>query len=232
MKHPTVSQRVKRAQRSQAERPPARAQSAAEERANCISHGIGLVLAAASFPLLLGSSAQPDGEHWHTASIALFVLTMMLLYLSSAVFHGLPSGPRKRLFERLDRAAIYLFIAGSYTLFAASALHGTRAWLLLALVWALAALGVLITLARLVEHPLWSTGLYVAMGWGVLLAATPLIGHLPASGVQLLVAGGLAYTLGAVVYLLSARVPFAHLLWHLFVMAGSGLHLASAMVRA
>jgi hemolysin III len=155
---------------------------------------------------------------------------MMLLYLSSALFHGLPPGPAKRFFERLDHAAIYLFIAGSYTPFAASALHGSGGWLALALVWTLALLGALVALSSLVKHPFWSTSLYVAMGWLVLLAAVPWIAQVSAVGVRLLLAGGLVYTLGAAVFLLSARVRFAHLVWHLFVMAGSGLHVAAILV--
>ncbi len=232
MKHRVGTHSAKGERVQRAERPPPRPQSAAEERANSISHGVGFVLAAAFLPALLGSSARRGGDPLQTVALAVFALTMMLVYLSSALFHGLPSGPGKRHFERLDRAAIYLFIAGSYTPFAASTLDGTRAWMMLALVWAVAALGVLMTLARRVEHPVWSTALYVAMGWGVLLAAIPLIEHFSPASVWLLASGGLAYTLGAAVYLLSARVPFAHLLWHLFVMAGSALHCAAALARA
>ena len=165
----------------------------------------------------------------HTAAVATFALAMMLLYLSSALYHGLPPGRGKRLFERLDHAAIYLFIAGSYTPFAASALQGSRAWGMLLSVWAAAVLGALLTLTQRVTHPLCSTGLYIATGWLVLLAALPSIGQVSEMGVRLLLAGGLAYTLGAALFLLSPRVRFAHLLWHLFVMAGSGLHFAAAM---
>ena len=210
--------------------PPApRQQSAAEEIANSISHGIGFVLAAASLPILVQMSLVRVGHALHTIAVSVFALTMMLLYLSSALFHALPPGRAKRFFEKLDHAAIYLFIAGSYTPFAASALHDSRAWLMLALVWTAALLGVAVTLSNRITHPLWSTGLYVLMGWLVLLAALPWIERVSAAGVRLLLAGGLAYTLGAVLFLLSSRVRFAHLAWHLFVMAGSGLHFVATL---
>lgn len=231
MNHSVVSQSPEREPSQQRESVMPRPQSAAEERANSISHGIGFLLAAAALPVMMRSSLWHGGEPLQTIAVAVFALTMMLLYLSSALFHGLPPGRGKRFFEKLDHAAIYLFIAGTYTPFAAAALHDMRVWMTLALVWALAGLGVLITLARLVEHPLWSTALYVVMGWGVLLAALPLIRQVSPAGAQLLLAGGLAYTLGALCFLLSARVRFAHLLWHLCVMAGSGLHFAAAMAQ-
>lgn len=214
------------------DRPAHRPQSVGEEIANSVSHGIGFVLAIASLPILVHMSLERVGHALHTIAVIVFAATMMLLYLSSMLFHGLPPGRGKRLFGRLDHAAIYLFIAGSYSPFAASALHGSGAWIMLVMVWTLALLGVLVTLANLITHPLWSTGMYVAMGWLVLLAAIPWIERVPAVGATLLVAGGLAYTLGAALFLLSERLRFAHLVWHLFVMAGSGLHFAATLLHS
>jgi hemolysin III len=212
--------------------PQARQQSPAEEVANSVSHGIGFLLAVAALPILVHSSMEQASGALRTLSVAVFAATMMLLYLSSALFHGLPPGRSKLFFEKVDHAAIYLFIAGSYTPFAASALQGLHAWLMFALVWTLAVLGVVYSLSKRVERPLLSTGLYVAMGWMVLLAALPLIGQVSATGVTLLLAGGFAYTLGAALFLLSSRLRFAHLVWHLFVMAGSGLHFFATLSQA
>jgi hemolysin III len=209
--------------------PDRRPQSAAEEFANSVSHGIGFLLAAASLPILVQMSVVGAGRTLHIVSVSVFAVTMMLLYLASALFHGLPPGRGKRFFERLDHAAIYLFIAGSYSPFAASALHHNGDWLTLALVWTLALVGAVIALSNLITHPLWSTGLYVAMGWFVLVAAIPSIEHVSGAGVRLLVAGGLVYTLGAALFLLSVRLRYAHLAWHLFVMAGSALHVAATV---
>jgi hemolysin III len=183
-------------------------------------------------PVLVQREPIHVNDRWNALGAGVFALTMMLLYLSSALYHALPPGRGKRLFERLDHAAIYLFIAGTYSGFAASALQGSLAWIMLALVWLLALLAALVTLCRPIGNPLWAAGLYVVMGWLVLLAAMPWIGQVSPVGVRLLLAGGLSYTLGAVLYLESPRVRFAHFLWHLFVMAGSGLHFAAVLWHA
>lgn len=202
---------------------PHRPQSRPEEAANSASHAVAFVLAA----LLMWQAARMEGAALQVAGRWVFALTMMLLYLASTLFHGLPAGRGKRFFEKLDHAAIYLFIAGSYTAFAAPALQGAQAWALFALVWSAAAAGVWLSLSPRSLHPLASTAVYVAMGWLVLLAALPWIGQVSPTGVRLLVAGGVAYTAGAVLFLLSARLRYAHFAWHLFVMAGSGLHVAA-----
>jgi hemolysin III len=154
---------------------------------------------------------------------------MMLLYFASTLYHALPPGRAKRVFNTLDHSAIYLFIAGSYTPFALGALRGTWGWTLFGLVWGCAALGVLLKSLSRLRHPGWSTGLYVAMGWLVLIAAGPLVQHVAARGVALLVAGGLAYTAGAVVFLFDSRIRYAHFVWHLFVMGGSTCHFFAAL---
>ena len=207
---------------------PARQQTATEEIANSISHGTGFLVAAAALPALL--QLKPGADLWQQAALSAFALTMMLMFASSALFHGLPEGRAKALFERLDRAAIYLFIAGSYSAFAAPALQGSQAWIMLGLVWALACLGVLITCMGWVTQPLLSTGLYVVIGWLVLLSAMPWIAQISAPALNLLLAGGAAYTVGAVIFLLSSKLRFAHLAWHLLVMLGSGLHLAANLL--
>jgi len=215
--------------------PTSRAQSGLEERANCISHGIGFVLAVLALPVLVQSctsSARPEAVCWQqVVGACVFTLTMMLLYLSSTLFHGAPEGQRKQFFERMDRAAIYLFIAGSYTPFAAASLQGPGSWLMLALVWTMAAAGVLLTQSQKIKHPVWSTALYVAMGWLVLLAAIPWISRMSPRVLSLLVIGGLVYTVGALLFLLSGRIRFAHLGWHVAVMAGSGLHFSAVLLN-
>ncbi len=122
------------------------------------------------------------------------------------------------------RAAIFVFIAGSYTPFVLGVLRGGWGWSLFGVVWALAALGVAAKLLNRLRHPLASTALYVAMGWVAMIAVVPLVQRLPAAGLAWLVGGGLAYTAGAVVFLFDNRVRYAHLAWHLLVMAGSGCH--------
>jgi len=205
-----------------------RPQTFTEELANCLSHGLGFLLAVASLPILVGFAAE-RGSAASVVGACVFSVTMMLLYFASTMYHALPPGRAKRVFNKLDHSAIYLFIAGSYTPFALGALRGAWGWTLFGLVWGFAALGVLLKSFNLLRHPGWSTGLYVAMGWLVLIAAGPLVQHVAASGVALLVAGGLAYTAGAVVFLFDSRIRYAHFVWHLFVMGGSACHFFAAL---
>jgi hemolysin III len=205
-----------------------RAQTWGEELANSLSHGIGLLLAVASLPVLVQFAAQHGGAG-SVVGASLFSATMILLYLVSALYHALPRGRAKQWLNRLDHAAIYLFIAGSYMPYLLGVLRGAWGWTLLGIVWTAAAVGVAAKLSNRLRHPLWSTGLYVAMGWVALIAAVPLFERMPGAGLAWLVAGGLAYTLGAVVFLFDARVRYAHFVWHLFVMAGSACHFVAAL---
>ena len=206
----------------------ARDQSLGEEIANAISHGLGFLLAVASLPILSYQAAQ-QGSTRNVVAACVFSITMMLLYLVSTLYHAVPEGRAKLWLNRMDHAAIYLFIAGSYTPFALGVLHGGWGWMLLGLVWTIAAFGVTAKMFNRLRHPLWSTGLYVAMGWLVIIALGPLVGRMAPAGLVWLVAGGVAYTLGAVVFLLDSRIRYAHFVWHLFVLTGSGCHFAAAL---
>lgn len=199
-----------------------RPQTLGEEIANSISHGVALLAALAGVPFLLVSVS-----HLNAANIvgaAVFGATMILLYLTSTLYHALPMGRAKQVFMKLDHGAIYLFIAGSYTPFALGALGGPWGWTLFGLVWGMATVGIALKAFDRLSHPWLSTGLYLAMGWIVLIAAVPLVERVPTAGVALLVAGGLAYTVGVVFFLLDNKVRYAHAVWHAFVAAGTGLH--------
>jgi hemolysin III len=206
-----------------------REQTLGEEIANSISHGLGFLLAVAALPVLLHTCAAQGAAPRDVVAVGVFAATMMLLYLVSAVYHALPIGRVKALFNRFDHAAIYVFIAGSYTPFALGALRGGLGWTLFAVVWALAVVGVLAKLANRLSHPLGSTGLYIAMGWMGVFAAGPLLHHVARPGLALLMAGGAAYTLGAVVFLFDSRLRYAHFVWHLFVLGGSTCHFFAAL---
>ncbi len=200
-----------------------RDQTRGEEIANAISHGLGFVLAIASLPLLL-AFASPALTAINIVAICVFSVTMMLLYGVSTLYHALPAGPAKTWLNRCDHAAIYLFIAGSYTPFVLGVLRGGWGWSLFGVVWAMAVLGFMAKMLNRLKHPLWSTGLYVVMGWVAVVAAAPLVARMPGAGLALLVAGGLLYTAGAVVFIFDSRVRYAHFVWHLFVLGGSACH--------
>lgn len=199
-----------------------RPQSLGEEIANSVSHGVALLAAIVGMPWLIYSASN-----LHAANIAgavVFAATMVLLYFTSTLYHALPAGRAKRIFCKLDHGAIYVFIAGSYTPFALGALSGPWGWTLFGLVWTFAALGATLKAFDRLNHPWLSTGLYLAMGWLVLIAAVPLIERVPRMGVALLVAGGVVYSLGVIFYLLDSRWRYAHAVWHAFVVGGTACH--------
>ncbi len=205
-----------------------RNQTRGEEIANALSHGLALLLAVAALPILVLGAARSGGAA-NIVAASLFAGTMIVLYLVSTLYHALPIGRAKRWFNRLDHAAIYLFIAGSYMPFVFGVLRGAWGWTLFGLVWAAAAIGVTAKLLNRLKHPLWSTGLYVAMGWVALVAAAPLFERMSFTGLAWLVAGALLYTAGAVVFLYDSKVRYAHFVWHLFVMGGSACHFFAAL---
>lgn len=200
-----------------------RQQSLGEEIANSASHGVALLAAICAVPFLIASTSRLNV--FGMVGTIVFAATLVLLYLTSTLYHALPVGRAKRIFLKLDFASIYLFIAGSYTPFALGAL-GVSAWgkTLFSLIWLLAAIGVTLKAFNRLTHPWLSTGLYLGMGWLVLIAAVPLVERVPMPVVLLLLAGGIAYTIGVVFFVLDARIRYSHAVWHAFVATGSGCH--------
>jgi hemolysin III len=199
-----------------------RLQSRGEELANSVSHGVALLAAIGVVPLLISVARQRNVGSLIGAIV--FAVTMVLLYLTSTLYHALPAGRAKQIFLKLDHGAIYLFIAGSYTPFALGALAGSWGWTLFGLVWSLAAIGVTLKTFGRLSHPWLSTGLYLVMGWLVLIAAVPLMHKVPLPGIELLVAGGLAYTTGVIFFVLDSKLRYAHAIWHGFVATGTLCH--------
>jgi hemolysin III len=199
-----------------------RPQTLGEEIANAVSHGVALLAVLVGTPFLI-VGVWPRGAA-SLAGAAVFATTMVLLYFASTLYHALPAGRAKRVFQKLDHGAIYLFIAGSYTPFALGALGGPWGWTLFGITWALAALGVTLKAFDRLTHPWLSTGLYLAMGWVVLIAVGPLMERVAAPGIALLVAGGVAYTAGVAFFALDSRLRYGHAVWHGFVIAGTGFH--------
>ena len=208
-----------------------RAQTSGEELANAISHGLGFLLAVVSLPILVWYTAE-HGRILNLVAVVVFSITMMALYLVSTLYHAVPAGRVKQWLNRLDHAAIYVFIAGSYTPFLLGVLRGGWGWSLLGVVWGLATVGVAAKLLNRLINPIWSTGLYVALGWLFLVALGPLMQRMSNAGLAWLVAGGVAYTAGAVVFLFDTRLRFAHFIWHIFVLSGSTCHFFAVLWHA
>jgi hemolysin III len=200
-----------------------RVQSRGEELANSISHAIGLIAALVATPFLIKLAAQ-RGDSPFLVGVSIFAASMVLLYLSSTIYHALPAGRAKGVFRIIEHSAIYLLIAGTYTPFTLGILHGAWGWTLLGLIWGLAAAGVALKAFGKMSHPLFSTSLYLLMGWLIVIAVNPLYERLPATGLLWLVTGGLAYTLGVVFFAVDSRLRYGHFIWHLFVMAGTACH--------
>jgi hemolysin III len=193
-----------------------------DERANAITAWLGLALAAAGTCWLLPSSVL-RGDAWQWASALAFSCALVLMHLASSLYHSAVHAQRKARLKVLDHCAIYLLIAGTYTPFTLIALRGKPGWLLFAAVWSLAAAGVVFKLFSTGRFRLFSTLVYVAMGWLVLFAIRPVWQALDAWTLGWLFAGGIAYTLGTVFY--HRRSPsYSHAIWHLFVIAGGACH--------
>ena len=208
--------------------PVVRRQSTGEEIANSVTHGLGALLGIAALTTMVALAAV-FGDAWHVVSTAVFGATLVVLYSASALYHATPHRRAKRILRVLDHSAIFLLIAGSYTPFTLVTLRGALGWWMFGVVWALAALGVLIEATPLRRWRAPSMILYLGMGWTVLAALGPLLRRLPADGLILVVAGGVAYTAGLVFYA-AKRMPYAHAIWHVFVLGGSTCHVLAVVL--
>ncbi len=170
----------------------------------------------------------PAYDAWHIVGCAVFGATLVLLYTASTLYHGIHHRRAKRVLRRLDWAAIFLLIAGSYTPFTLVSLRGGWGWTLLALVWSLAILGIVLQVTIPARVRRLSVAIYLAMGWLALIAIEPLVHSLQSQGLVLLFLGGVAYTLGVVFYAWR-RLPYNHAVWHLFVLAGSACHFSCVL---
>ena len=188
-----------------------------EEIANSIAHGIGAALSVAGLvAIMVAALGRPA---WQIAACAIYGTSLVLLYVSSTIYHALANNRAKRVFKILDHSSIYLLIAGTYTPVTLIALRGLWGWTLFGVVWGVCVCGVVFKSLWIGRLKAASTVVYVLMGWCAVLAIRPLLAALPWAGFLWLLAGGLCYTAGVAFYVSSSR--FAHFIWHLFVMAGS-----------
>ena len=204
-----------------------RMQSAGEELANSISHGIGLCAALIGAPILL-LEARRSSPGFFLGTL-IFAVTLSMLYLGSTLYHAWPQTRGKSVLRTLDHSAIFLLIAGTYTPFTLGPLRGSWGSTMLALIWALAIFGVILKATRgASRHPKLGMTLYLGTGWLALIAVRPMMLAIPFAALFWLVAGGVAYTTG-VLFFVNQRLRYSHFIWHLFVLVGSSCHFLAVL---
>lgn len=208
-----------------------RTQSAGEELANSISHAMGLVGAMIGTPILL-LAAFRHANIFFLIGTVIFTATMLLVYFGSTLYHAWPQTPVKSFLQVMDHSAIFLLIAGTYTPFALGPLRGAGGLIMLGIVWTLALFGVVMKATRgALRHRKLAMTLYLGTGWLGVIFIRPLALAVPWSAVLWLVVGGIAYTAGTL-FFANERLRYAHLVWHLFVIAGTGCHFAAVLICA
>lgn len=194
-----------------------------EEFANAISHGLGMLAAIVATVFMLMKAAASNLSHQQIVGVAVYGISMIVLFLSSTLYHSAKNEVQKTILNRLDHCAIYLLIAGSYTPFLMITLHTTLADVLLVIIWLLAAAGIIFKIFYIDKFPRTSLATYLLMGWLSILAMYQLYQVAPIQLLYLLVAGGLSYSIGTIFYAIN-KIPYNHAIWHVFVLAGAALH--------
>jgi hemolysin III len=193
-----------------------------EDVANVATHGFGVLASLAGGSLLIVLAAL-SGSAWSIVGVSIFTASLVTLYSASTLYHASRNETTRRRLKVFDHCAIYLLIAGTYTPFLITSLRGGWGWSLFGVIWGLAVAGVVFKLYFTGRFPRLSTAIYIAMGWLVVIAAGPLARALGPGTLGWLLAGGITYTAGTLFYH-SKRVPYAHAIWHLFVLSGSICH--------
>ena len=201
--------------------------SLGEEIANSITHGIGVLLSIAALVILVVLGAL-HGNAWHVVSFSIFGSSLVILYMASTLYHSFPQPTVKKVFKVLDHSAIFILIAGTYTPFLLISLRGVIGWSMFGVIWGLAVGGILCKALIMKHFARVSLGIYVLMGWLSVLIIRELYVQIPLSGMILLFAGGICYTLGVPFYIWR-KLPYHHAVWHLFVLAGSITHFFAVM---
>ena len=194
-----------------------------EERANAITHGLGVVLGVIGLILLLIRAFDYQADMLTVASMTIYGSSIILLFLASTLYHSITTEKTKRLLKTLDHCAIYLLIAGSYTPFLLVGLRTPLAMGLMAVIWGIALVGIIMKIAFVYRFKRLSLFIYLAMGWLSLIVVYQLAMSIEMGGLVLLALGGVIYSLGVIFYV-AKRIPYNHAIWHLFVLAGCACH--------
>jgi len=196
--------------------------SEAEERLNVYSHGLGFVLSIIAFPFLILKATTYSG-FWKPISFIIYGLSMILLYAASTFYHAAKNPKKRRQLNIFDHAAIYVLIAGSYSPFCLVGLNSDLGWYMFIAVWVFALTGVILKLFFTGKYDKISTAMYLLMGWQVMFFIKPLMNALTSFELNFLIAGGVFYTIGAILYSIK-KLPYNHATFHVFVLLGSASH--------
>jgi hemolysin III len=197
-------------------------QSLKEEVANAITHGIGVGLAIAALVILVVFAARIS-DTWKVVSFSIYGATMIILFLSSTLYHSFPQPYLKRFFRIMDHSSIFLLIAGTYTPVTIGSMRGGWGWTLFGVIWGLTIVGIILKIFAMSKLKWLSIVVYLMMGWIILIAIKPLVAVVTTKFLIWILAGGLAYSLGIIFYV-ARKLPFHHAVWHMFVLAGSICH--------
>ena len=193
-----------------------------EEIAHSVTHGIGALMSVAGLVLLIMYSSK-YGDAWHIVSSGIYGFTLIALYTASTLYHSVTLPDLKKVLQKLDHAAIFLLIAGTYTPFTLVNLRGGWGWTLFGMVWSIAIAGMVMELIVKKRYKRLSISLYLGLGWLIMIAIGPMITHVAPGGLVLLLVGGLFYSLGVIFYVWK-KLVYHHAIWHMFVLAGSASH--------
>jgi hemolysin III len=193
-----------------------------EERLNVISHFVGLVLSVFA-TILLALKAISKNDIVYFISYLVFGFSMIILYTASTVYHASREPSLRNKLNIFDHASIFLLIAGTYTPFTLITLKGTVGWWVFGVTWTIAIVGIILKLFFTGRYNKLSTSMYVFMGWIIIFAINPLIKNLSTQGLKWLLAGGVFYTIGAVLYSIP-NIKYNHAIFHVFVLIGSFSH--------
>ncbi|MBU3010971.1 hemolysin III family protein [Polaribacter vadi] len=196
--------------------------SSKEEKLNIISHGFGLFLSVVAFPFLVIKSLNFE-DFWKLSSFIIYGLSMIILYAASTFYHAAKNPKKRRRLNIFDHAAIYVLIAGSYSPFCLVGLDSELGWYMFLFVWLFALTGIVLKLFFTGRFDKISTAMYLLMGWQVMFFIKPLMSSISADNFQYLVAGGVFYSVGAILYSIK-KIPYNHAIFHLFVLLGSFSH--------
>lgn len=199
-----------------------------EEIANAVTHGVAALLSIAGLAVLVAFAVLYSGSPKVVAAVSIFGASIVFLYTASTLYHSIPNPRAKKVLQYLDHSMIYVLIAGSYTPFCLITLQGYTGIALLCAVWLIAIAGISLQAVLLHKADWINCLLYLSMGWLAVFVIDPLVSTLDSTGLALLVAGGLAYTVGVVFYIFE-RIPFSHAIWHTFVFAGTTLQFFSVL---